>query len=142
MRFSPYKIVGERLCCLSSLRQSVVPDSSLWAVNVERISRGDRFDGPLRFHHAWECFARARFPNGSDESLGEYQFSPIWINHSQPSGSKLTGTMGCSPSSDRFSEHMTDSPSIRRIYLLDFPPTRFHHPDVVSQRTFLPIDLR
>ena len=44
------------------------------------------------------------------------------------------------PCSDRLSNYMADSPSFRGVYLLDFPPTRFHHLYVASQRTVFPIE--
>ena len=46
------------------------------------------------------------------------------------------------PRSDRHSEYMADSPSFRRVYLPNLPPTRFHHPNMVSQGTFPSVERR
>ena len=51
------------------------------------------------------------------------------------------GFLDYSPCSDRLSKHMANSPSVRRIYLPNLPPTCFHYSDVIPQRALLPIEL-
>ena len=41
---------------------------------------------------------------------------------------------------DRLGQHMADPPPVWRVYLPNFPPTGFHHLDMVSQGTLLPIE--
>ena len=46
---------------------------------------------------------------------------------------------GNSPCSDSLGEHMTVPLSFHKVYLLNFSPARFHHMNIVGQRTLLPV---